>query len=228
MLRPILQVGAGRTVRFQVKHPELGDGSSWSVTSHKRTGDVYVAHREAGHWIKSSYHDSGQWHFGLGATAVARDQDADRYLAITHTHREVAPGWVHALRIAVPRSELRHHTESVSTREVLPVSLPWGHDAVAIDLYLGMPGRPLAMRLGPLGRALAELERGDGGRALLIRRPLALVRPVADEFAAEISEARHGLVEQGWDGQATRIVIFGMVDSQGAQHELEVAIDPPP
>ncbi len=224
---PILQVAAGRTFRFQVKHTELGNGSSWSLTSHRQTGDIYVAHREGGRWIKSSYHESGQWHFGLGSAAVARDQNGDRYLAVTHTHRKVAPGWVHALRIAVPRSELRHHTEAVIDRKVFPVVLPWGHDAVAIDLYLGMPGHPRAIQLNPLNRVLAVLERGDGGGALLISRPLALLRPIADEYAAEIREARQGLIEQGWDGQPTRIVIFGMVDPQGPHHELEVAIDPP-
>lgn len=215
----------GRTVRFQVQHPDLGRGSSWSVTSHKRTGDIYAAHREGGQWVKSSYHQSGQWHFGLGTAAISRDPEAERYLAITHTHREIAPGWEHALRITVPRTELRHYTEQVSPRPVIPAVLPWGHDAVAIDLYIGKPGQPLTLRLAPHTRVLAELERGDQGRALLVKRPIAVERPIHDEFEAEIHEAREGLIAQGWDGLPTRIVIFGMVDEEGPHQELEVAID---
>jgi hypothetical protein len=222
---PTARIRAGRTVRFQVQHPELGRGSSWSVTSHKRTGDIYVAHREGGQWIKSSYHQTGQWHWGLGAAAIAREQDAMRYLAITHTHREIASGWEHALRITVPRTELRHYTEQVTQRPVIPVSLPWGHDAVAIDLYIGKPGHSIALRIDPHTRVLADMERGDEGRALIVKRPLQVDRPVHEEFEAEIREAREGMTAQGWDGRPTRIVIFGMTDPEGPHQELEVAID---
>ncbi len=218
----------GSTVRFQVQHPALGCGSSWSVTTSVTTGDVYVAHREAGRWIKSSFHESGQWHYGLSAAAIEQDERADRYISITHEHREISPGWVHAHQVAVARSELRQHTESVRDRSVTPVVLPWGWDAVAINLYLGRPGYQIALRLAPHTKIIADLERGDGGRALVVKQPMALERPVAELFAPEIGEARAGLVANGWDGRPARIAIFGMADRLGPHNEVEVAIDPAP
>ena len=215
----------GSTVRYQVQHPELGCGSSWSARTHPSTGDVYVAHREAGRWIKSSFHESGQWHYGLGAAAIGEDETVKRYLCVTHEHREVSPGWVHAHQVAVPRSELRHYDESVRNRSVIPVVIPWGYDALALNLYIGEPGYQIALRLDPHTRVIADLERGDGGRALIFKQPMTLERPVAQIFASEIAEARGGIVANGWDGRPTRIAIFGMADPLGPHNEVEVAID---
>lgn len=134
----------GSKVRFQVFEPALGRGCTWSVWTNACTGDVYVAQRQAGRWIKSSLHESGQHHYALTEAGREIEPDCDSsYLAVTHKHNEIAPGWIVAKRILVCASELRHHEDLPTSKHgFVMIPLHDEYNAVAVDILLGSPDAP--------------------------------------------------------------------------------------
>jgi hypothetical protein len=217
---------AGQQVRFQVRDHDLGRGSSWTVQTHRTKGDVYVLYREGARWIKSSFHESGQWHYSVmpdGQAMLAEDVPA--YLGVTHERPKIAPGWSHAMRITVAKSELRRDwTESVKDKQVVAVPPHPNANAVSIDLLLQEHQHTRLSMYDSL--LIARMARGAGGEAWVLARPHTLTRPVGTRLAVEIAQARRDLQVQGWDMQTpTRIVIIGMDPEEGYQHSVEVAID---
>lgn len=200
-------------------------GSSWSVQTATATGDVYVSHRDGGRWIHTSLHHDGRWHFAVSAAGQQLDPTAPRYLGVSIDHDELAPGWLHAMRITVAASELRSHwTEASKAREFVDVPMPSGFEAVSVDVLLGTRG---AARIRvDHAFPIANMLRGDGGTAAIVARPTHLDVPVREAFALEIAEAVEGLRLSGWDGaSSTRIVVFGG-DPDGYLYDVEVAVDP--
>ena len=86
---------AGSTVRFRVRGGSERFGSSWSITSARHSGDVYLSHREGARWIKTSFHESGQWHYAVTEAGLSLDPDVPAYLGVVKEHCEIAPDWLH-------------------------------------------------------------------------------------------------------------------------------------
>lgn len=216
----------GKALRLQVQNPRDGNGSSWKIQTSKTTGDVYVAER-AGPAIHSSFHHHGRWHYAIDSGFDDPDNPV-RHLLITRHRQELAPGWTHAKRIVVPRSELRATVPRLGP-PVVAVPIKWLHDAVALDVWLGQPGAGLRIHALPGVHVLAQMERGDGGIVLVISRSMDFPTGcgVRDAFAEEIVQARVDMIRKGWDGSPTRVALFGL-DDNGFQVEYEIAIDPDP
>ena len=78
-----------------------------------------------------------------------------------------------------------------------------------------------------IDRALlvGQLERGDGGMAVVVARPMSIDAPVRAALADQIRNATDRLRSHGWDGSApSRLVVFGG-DPQGYLRQVEVAVD---
>jgi hypothetical protein len=187
--------------------------------------DVYITHREGGRWVHSSFHSSGEWHYGVTPDGLTLDPEAPQYLGVVTDHAELAAGWLHAMRITVASSELREGScEVARQRDLVEVPAGLEFDALSIDLFLRDPEAELIR----VDRALviAELARAGGGAAVLLARPMNLDAPVPEALASQIAEMRDGMREHGWDGSVpTRGVIFGG-DEDGFLRQVEVAIDP--
>ncbi|GAA0964501.1 hypothetical protein GCM10009555_001780 [Acrocarpospora macrocephala] len=218
----------GAQVRFRVTK---GDkvGSSWSVQTSKGKGDVYVLHREGAQQIKTSFHESGQWHFSVMPEGQKRlGENESSYLGVVKEHTEFASGWLHAMRITVPRSELRDgYEEQVREKTVVEVPADPEMDVVSIDIFLG-DSNAIPVRIEH-SLLIAHMERGDGGQVAILARPMLLDEPLHIGLAEQISQIRDGLRDQGWNGTSlTRAVIIGHDDSRGFHRQIEVAIDPDP
>jgi hypothetical protein len=149
-------------VRFQVVQDDGHYGSSWSVQTAKGTGDVDVAYRDGGRWVHTSLHHDGRWHFAVTAAGRELVPGAPRYLGVSTEHDEVAPGWLHAMRITVAATELRGGwSESAKQRGLIEVPMPSGFDAVSIDVLLGGRAHPRRPRLH--GRRHAKRRRWHRG-----------------------------------------------------------------
>jgi hypothetical protein len=110
------------------------------------------------------------------------------YLGVSIDHDEIAPGWLHAMRLTVAASELRSGwSEAAKQRPMVEVPMSSGFEAVVIDVLLGT-STPALIRLD---RAflVANMGRGDGGTAVIVARPTRLDAPVHEALAPEIAEA---------------------------------------
>ena len=184
-----LPLPAGSTVRFRVRDADGRSGSSWSVRTAAHSGDVYVSHREGGRWVHTSFHESGQWHYTVTSEGQALDPGSPPYLGVITEHAEIAPGWLHAMRITVARDELRSGwVERVRERPVVEVPADTGFDAVSIDVLLGATGAA-PIRVDEHAFLIAELARGDGGSVVVIAVPTDLDVPVRVALAPLIREA---------------------------------------
>ena len=216
---------AGSTVRFRVRDGDGRFGSSWSIETARHSGDVYLSHREGARWVKTSFHESGQWHYAVTEAGRSLDPDVPAYLGVIKEHGEIAPGWLHAVRITVDRAELRAGwVEQVRDRQVVDIPADALCDAVSIDVLLSAAGAA-TIRLDH-AFLVGKLARGDGGSAIVIARPMNIDAPVRVALRPQIWEATKGLRTYGWDGAtASRLVIFGG-DSDGYLRQVEVAVDP--
>lgn len=145
-------------------------------------------------------------------------------MGVLNDHDEIAPGWVHAMRITVAVSELRKgYVEAVKPRGMIDVPVPPDVDAVVIDVLLGAADTG-ALRIDS-AFTVAKLARADGGSAAVIARPMALEAPLHLALTQQIAEARQGIGRFGWDGSTpTRMVIFGQ--DEGYLRQVEIAVDP--
>jgi hypothetical protein len=216
---------AGSTVRFRVRDTDERSGSSWSIETARHSGDVYLAHREGARWVKTSFHESGQWHYSVTQAGLSLDPDVPAYLGVIKEHSEIAPGWLHATRITVDRAELRAEwIEQVRDRRVVDVLADTSFDAVSIDVLLGAAGAA-TIRIDH-AFLVGDLARGDDGSAVVVARPMNIDAPVRVALAPQVHEATESLRAYGWDGStASRLVIFGG-DADGYLRQVEVAVDP--
>lgn len=148
-----------------------------------------------------------------------------RYLGVSTDHDEIAPGWLHAMRITVAASELRTGWhEGARRRPLVEVPMPSDFDSVSVDILLGTPtAAPIRIQRAFM---VANMERGDGGIAAIVARPMNLDAPVHEVLAPQIAEAVAELRQFGWDGTSTtRLVIFGG-DADGFLREVEIAVGP--
>jgi hypothetical protein len=186
---------------------------------------VYLSHREGARWVKTSFHESGQWHYAVTEAGLSLDPDVPAYLGVIKEHGEIAPGWLHAMRITVDRAELRAEwIEQVRDRQVVDVPADASFDAVSIDVLLGAAGAA-TIRFDHTF-LVGELARSGGGSAVVIARPMNIDAPARVALARQIRDAAEGLHAHGWDGStASRLVIFGG-DADGYLRQVEIAVDP--
>lgn len=218
----MIALDAGSIVRFRVRDSAGRTGSSWSIQTARSSGEVYVCHREGARWVKTSFHESGQWHFAVTSAGQALARDSPGYLGIVKNHKEIAPGWLHATRITVACGELRSDwVEHARERDIVEVPADEAFDAVTIDILLGAVGAA-GLRIDE-AVSIAEIARGDGGLAVASARRMNLDIPVHNALAPQIDEALAGMRNHGWDGTtASRLVIFGG-DDDGYLRQIELA-----
>jgi len=129
------------------------------------------------------------------------------------------------VRITVAAAELHSHWhEAAKQRNVVDVPMTDGIEALSIDVLLGSAG---AARIRvDSAYAVATMERGDGGTAAVIARPMSLDAPVREALGPQISQAVADSRQFGWNGTSpTRLVIFGG-DADGFLRHIEIAVDP--
>lgn len=214
----------GSVIRWRVHDATGGAGSSWSAQTARNAGDVYVFHREGARWLKTSFHESGQWHFAITREGQELNPDVPPYMGVLKNREEIAAGWTHAMRITVARSELRQgYVEAAQPRPLIEVPVHPDFEAVAVDLFLGAASAaPIQIENGFL---IAQLRRGDGGLAVVVARPMNLEAPLHVSLAGQIAQARDGMRTTGWDGSTpTRLVIIGA--DQSFLRQIEIAADP--
>jgi hypothetical protein len=218
---------AGEQVRFRVADDQGRFGSSWTARSSRSSGDVVVSHREAGGWVHATFHAGmpGEWHFALTPSGDEQPPDEPRYVGVLRNPGEVAPGWLHAMRISIPTDELRANwVERAAVRPLITVR-PWdAFDAVSIDIFLG--GRTRSDLLVTASFPSGEIERGDGGTVAVVARPERVAEPLRPVRTEEVAGAVAGIRAAGWAGnETTRFVLFGVHDD-GYLTQVELALDP--
>ncbi|HUW77512.1 MAG TPA: hypothetical protein VMV52_02030 [Candidatus Nanopelagicaceae bacterium] len=154
--------------KFRVHGAQHAFGSIWKVQTSTKAGDVYVRDSEGGEWIRSSFHDSEQWHYGVSKSGLEiAKKGTSRYLEVTKTRPEFGVGWTHALRVTVAKSELRFvEGRCNEPTDLIGVPTHPDYDAVCMDMFLGEPDAG-HIRI-ELGVPIAELTRGDGGQVILV------------------------------------------------------------
>lgn len=205
-------------------------GSSWSVQTLPRTADVYVMHRASARWIKSSFHQSDQWHYVVTERGIASLECGEsRYLAVSHSRPDLGEGWARAHRVTVARTELRiDAVERSEPKDVVSVKTVDGFPAIIVDILLGKPtAEPIVVAED---RVVDWMLRGDGGYVLILAFPVQLDADPRIAYAPEITQMRKELRESfGWDGRTpTRVVLFGVDPDEGFHRNVEIAVDPDP
>lgn len=215
----------GSKVRFRVTDDDLGCGASWAVETTKTTGDVYVFHREGARWIKSSLHESGQWHYSTSQQGKTLLGNAPPYFGITKQRAEIAPGWTRAKAIIVAHSELRTgYTEAVRDKGVIGIPIERTANATSVEILLGRPDAS-TMRVDN-ALLVAAMKRGDDGLVFIYATPVTLTQPIHQTLSEPIAAAKSDLRDLGWDGTTpTRIAINGLNEA-GHMQEFDIAIDP--
>ena len=215
----------GSTLRFRVKEPNGRFGSSWSIKTAPNSSDVYLSHREGARWIKTSFHESGQWHFSVTAAGQGLAPEVPAYFGVITDHSEIAPGLLHAMRITVARDELRPAwSEAVSSRDVTDIPTDRNFDAINLDIFLRNPGTPDA--LFEHAHVVGQLQTLDQGSVIVVARPMDFELPLRVALAPEIHEAISGARASGWDGTTTsRLIIIGH-DQGEYLRQIEIALDP--
>lgn len=205
----------GSTIRFRVRDADGSTGSSWSVKTKRQSGDVYVAHREGGRWVKPSFHEGGQWHYQI------TEPDGSVYLGVVKEHSEIYPGWLHAMRITVDRAELRTGwVEQVSDRPVIDIPAHPNFDGVSIDVLLGTADAiPIDAQY-----MVGEIMRGDSGSVVILGLPTRLEEPVRVALGEEIEKVMTELRTSGWNGAPGRLVLPG-APVDGYLWQVEIAVD---
>mgnify|MGYP007086239250 FL=1 len=217
-------LSAGSSIRFRCSDG-LRAGLEWHVRTKASSGDIYIEAQSGKKWIHLSLHESGQWHFAVTRQGRKRAQDPLlRHLATTYSRPELAPGWVHAVRLVVARSEML--PSSQKRDGVIDIPIPTDYPAVAIDLYILDPNHPDATPIEARNAfPIGELWCGDGRALSIIALPMSLTESPSEAFAREKREAMADMKAQGWDGSPTAIVIFTEADSEsGYMLQIEVAV----
>jgi len=113
----------------------------------------------------------------------------------------------------------------VAQKEIIAVPTHPGYNAVSIDFVLGAPDAVVVevQQCFPI----VHMALGNGGQLEVIARPTTLDVDLRDVLAEQITCARRGLQDAGWDGVTpTRMAIFGQDADTGLLIEIEIAVDP--
>lgn len=178
--------------------------------------------------VKVTFHcdEPGEWHFAVMPEGQACRPDLEPYTGIVTDYKEIAPGWLHGMRITVDVGELRGDwAEHVRGREgIVEIPIDAEFSAIGIDFYL-LGRSPAGVQIDR-ARLIADIERIDGGSVAVVARPMNLDAPVGEIFGPAIAEVRTEMAKCGWDGAtACRAVIFG-VGEEGYLRQVEFAVEP--
>src|SRR5271169_680976 len=98
------------TIRWATGHLDGPRSLTWTVVGAHNSDNVYVGPRSLLGTAKLSLHQSGVWRFAFtaqGAKKVQLSDEEDRLIERYEATTELAPGWVHAVRIRTPSSTFR-------------------------------------------------------------------------------------------------------------------------
>ena len=119
----ILTLQQPGTIRWATGHPDSPRSLTWTVVGARNSDDVYVGTRGLMGAAKLSLHQSGVWRLAgtprRGKNANFREEFRliERYEATT----ELAPGWVHAVRIRTPSTTFRPAIAERRPRDKQPI-----------------------------------------------------------------------------------------------------------
>ena len=98
----------GTSMRLQLAGSNNRRSTVWSITSARRSADIYVTPRMSGGKLKISLHQSGSWHVGLvNEAAHGLEAGESRHWEVWKRGGELAAGVVRAWYLLIPEDELR-------------------------------------------------------------------------------------------------------------------------
>jgi hypothetical protein len=133
---------------------------------------------------------------------------------------------IRAARITVGVDELRSGwVEHARNRpELVEIPPTPGFSVVVVEVLL------LAPDVGPVLDASFTVGRiarsGDVGAVLIVAHSTNLTDPIRGTLTSQIDIALAGMRASGWDGSATRFVIFGVDPIEGCLDQFEFAAEP--
>jgi hypothetical protein len=195
----------GSKVRVQVSDFLAGSGHVWEINTKAHTGDVYVKTRSTGKSIHISYHESGEWHYVLEPQIKISVSDGARYFGVAHNREDVTPGYKHALRVIVLKSELMPHSATAQIADTIKVPFDQGINGVCLNMYIAEIDAPLT----PLNNAfpIAVMLMGDGRTAYVFAQSFQFLDTPQMAFSEIIQEARTVVSVNSRAADQTSIVI---------------------
>ncbi len=116
----------------------------WTETGRKKS-EVYLASRSLGGTLKASLHESGNWHIAYNQDVFERDvkgaipKQKDRFITKWPRHKDIAPGFTLAFRIATPWSAITNLIEKSKTKNVTWLPNAPKPKATEIDIIFTQP-----------------------------------------------------------------------------------------
>ncbi len=165
---------AKKSLRFGIQDNEGRRAATWKLWTETGGGnsEIYLACRPLGGMLKTSLHQSGNWHIAYSRHAYENDvkgavlKQKDRFIEKWPRPPEIVPGITLAYRVITPWSAVTHSKESDKHNKVNWVSnAPEGH-ATEIDIFIVKPTTPTTGWPGKqsMGTSLighVPLENGD-------------------------------------------------------------------
>lgn len=188
----------GKSCRWRVKNGRGEVSSQWIISTSRNHDDVYLVTRSTKGISKISFHASGIWNVGL-TTEAAKQMGIgpkDRHLLQLSKRDDLVPGWILAIQICVPNSQLRFPFEEESSKtKDIPASL--SDDATIIEIYFQESGNIPDIELHrsyPVG----VLRKSSGASVWVVARSAMLPWKPEEKFRGDIENARtfrtkHGL-----------------------------------
>ena len=136
-----------RSIRFGITDGSGRRAATWKCWIPTGVGrsDVYLSCRELGYALKTSLHQSGNWHFAFlsqffgGNLDTSLDKLDGRFIKQWPRPRQIAPGVTLAFRIVTPHSAVSIPFDVSLYKSIAWIPAPPDNRAVEIDIIFTAP-----------------------------------------------------------------------------------------
>ncbi len=140
-----------QSIRFGISDGAGHRSATWKCWAPKGTGkhDIYLACRALGGALKTSLHESGEWHIAYLHQFYedkVREEDKDnkgRFIEKWQRPKEISPGVTLAFRVVTPWSAIKTPFDESKFKRIHWIPNAIENKATEIDVLISNPGVPI-------------------------------------------------------------------------------------
>ena len=141
-----------RSLRFGIHDSAGRRAATWKLWTDAGKGrsEVYLANRSLGGFLKTSLHESGEWHTAYWQSVFEEHVKGtspthkDRYIEKWPRPPEISPGFTLAFRIVTPWSAVTNAIEGSNLKEIIWLPNAPESKATEIDILMSKPTTPVS------------------------------------------------------------------------------------
>lgn len=216
------------TLRFGIYDETGAKSSIWKLWVSKN--DVYFAVRPLSGLLKVSLHESGQWQcsFSSEYTAKLDVPNQARHLEKWNRPKEISPGITLAIKVIVPKSELRKQKEELKvSKEVNWIVYSTDKAAIEMTIFLSKPEAKISEWPGKksMDTFLIDKFTLPNGETVWI---LYMYILLSNEYRQGLEKYRNDILLKGAEKikntKSPRAMLIGS-EPDGSRKFVEVALD---